>query len=75
MIVASHESINGDYKKIRDMFKHNSCDLNKEERLEYINIYCFIHAIILMNATNCLHKTTLSWWNATENNCKIFSKR
>lgn len=40
MIVASHESINGDYKKLRDMFKNNSHDLSEEERLEYINIYC-----------------------------------
>ena len=40
MIVASHESINGDYKKLKDMFKNNSHDLNKEKRLEYINIYC-----------------------------------
>ena len=40
MIVASHESINGDYKKLRAMFKSNSHDLSEEERLEYINIYC-----------------------------------
>lgn len=40
MIVASHESINGDYKKLRDMFKNNSHDLSEEERLEYINVYC-----------------------------------
>ena len=40
MIVASHESISGDYKKLRDMFKNNSHDLSEEERLEYINIYC-----------------------------------
>jgi len=41
MIVASHESINGDYKKLRDMFKNNNHDLSEEERLEYINIYCY----------------------------------
>ncbi len=40
MIVASHESINGNYKKLKDMFKNNSRDLSKEEKLEYINIYC-----------------------------------
>lgn len=40
MIVASHDSINGDYTKLRDMFKKNSKILNEEERLEYINIYC-----------------------------------
>ncbi len=40
MIVASHESINGDYEKLKDMFKNNSYILNKEERLKYINIYC-----------------------------------
>ena len=40
MIVASHDSINGDYKKLKDMFQKNSKILSKEERLEYINIYC-----------------------------------
>ncbi len=40
MIVASHESINGDYKKLREMFKHNSYVLSNEERLEHIIIYC-----------------------------------
>jgi cell filamentation protein len=40
MIVASHESINGDYEKLNNMFKNNSYDLSEEERLEYINIYC-----------------------------------
>lgn len=40
MIIASHESINGDYKKLRDMFKNNSHDLSEGERLEYINVYC-----------------------------------
>ena len=39
MIVASHESINGDYKKLKEMFKSNSHNLSEEERLEYINIY------------------------------------
>lgn len=40
MIVASHDSINVDYTKLKDMFKKNSKVLNEEERLEYINIYC-----------------------------------
>ncbi len=40
MIVASHESMNGDYKKLKDMFKNNSYNLSEEERLVYINIYC-----------------------------------
>ena len=40
MIVASHESINGNYKKLKDMFKENSHIISEEERLEYINIYC-----------------------------------
>lgn len=35
-----HESINGDYKKLKDMFKKNSKIISEEERLEYINIYC-----------------------------------
>lgn len=40
MIVTSHESINGDYKKLKDMFKNNSHGLSEEERLEYIKVYC-----------------------------------
>ncbi len=40
MIVASHESINGNYKKLKDMFKNNSHDLSEEERLEYVNVNC-----------------------------------
>ncbi len=40
MIIASHESINGSYKKLKNMFKNNSHDLSEEEKLEYINIYC-----------------------------------
>ena len=40
MIIASHESINGDYKKLEDMFINNSKILREEERLEYINVYC-----------------------------------
>ncbi len=41
MIIASLESINGDYKKLKDMFRNNCHTLIEEERLEYINIYCF----------------------------------
>lgn len=40
MIVASHESINGDCAKLKDMFKNNSYILSEEKRLSYINIYC-----------------------------------
>ena len=40
MIIASHESINGDYKKLKDMFKKNSHNIDEKEKLEYINIYC-----------------------------------
>ncbi len=40
MIVASHESINGDYKKLKNMFKNNSYILSEEKKLEYINTYC-----------------------------------
>ena len=40
MIIASHESINGNCKKLKDMFKKNSYNLNESERIEYINIYC-----------------------------------
>ena len=40
MIIASHESINDDYKKLREMIKNNSHILSKEERLKYVNTYC-----------------------------------
>ena len=40
MIVASHESINGNYKKLRDMFKNNSHSISERERIDYINVYC-----------------------------------
>ncbi len=48
-IVASHESINGDYKKLKDMFKNNSHIISEEERLEYINIYCLKELKQLLN--------------------------
>lgn len=40
MIVASHESINGNYEKLREIFKKNSNTLDKQSTLAYINIYC-----------------------------------
>lgn len=40
MIVASHDSINGDYTKLKGIFKNNSHIISEEERLEYINVYC-----------------------------------
>ena len=41
MIVASHDSINGDYTKLKGLFKNNSHIISEGERSEYINIYCF----------------------------------
>lgn len=43
MIVASHESINGKYKKLMNLFKKNSHRLSEEERQKYINIYCTVN--------------------------------
>lgn len=40
MIIASHESINGDYEKLKEMFKNNSRNLSEKEKIECINIYC-----------------------------------
>lgn len=40
MIIASHESINGNYQQLKDMFKNNSYLLSNEEKVKYINIYC-----------------------------------
>ncbi|MFA7515088.1 MAG: Fic family protein, partial [Bacilli bacterium] len=40
MIVASHESINGDYEKLTTMFKNCSKPIKKEEQLKYIELYC-----------------------------------
>ena len=40
MIVASHDSINGKYRKLKVMFKNNSHTMNEKERLKYINLYC-----------------------------------
>ena len=40
MIIASHDSINGNYEKLTTMFKKNSMQLPLEKQLEYIKIYC-----------------------------------
>lgn len=40
MIIASHESVNGNNEKLKDMFSQNSYILNDKDRLEYVNIYC-----------------------------------
>ncbi len=40
MIIASHESINGKYDKLKKMFDKNSKPLSKKEQLHYINRYC-----------------------------------
>lgn len=42
MIIASHDSINGNYGKLRNMFKSNSHFLIDKERKEYIELYCSI---------------------------------
>ena len=40
MIIASHESINGDYDKLTTMFNKCSKPLSKENQIEYIDLYC-----------------------------------
>lgn len=40
MIIASHESVNGNVRKLKIMFENNSKSISKEEQLEYINLYC-----------------------------------
>ncbi len=40
MIIASHDSISGNYDKFKEMFKNNSHIISERERLEYINLYC-----------------------------------
>ncbi len=40
MIIASHESINGNYEKLMTMFKSNIHIISEEKRLEYVDIYC-----------------------------------
>lgn len=40
MIEASHDSINGHYEKLLNIFKENSNIISEEERQEYIDMYC-----------------------------------
>ena len=40
MIIASHESINGDITKLKTMFEKNSYILSEIERINYIDMYC-----------------------------------
>ena len=40
MIIVSHESINGNFRKLKEMFKNNSHILSEEERLKYVDTYC-----------------------------------
>ena len=40
MIIASHDSINGHYEKLFDIFKKNSIPLSEEERICFIKLYC-----------------------------------
>lgn len=40
MIIASHESINGDYEKLTEIFYENSEPLSIDKQLEYIDMYC-----------------------------------
>ena len=49
MIIASHDSINGDYKKLTKMFIDNAKPLTLEQQLNYINLYCLkdIYNIII----------------------------
>ena len=40
MIVASHDSINGHYEELFEIFKKNSALLTEEERIYFIKLYC-----------------------------------
>lgn len=40
MIIASHDSINGHYEKLLDMFKKNSSLLSNEEKNYFVKLYC-----------------------------------
>lgn len=40
MIIASHDSINGNYEKLMSIFKNNSSILSKEKQYKYIEMYC-----------------------------------
>jgi len=46
MIIASHESINGDYDNLTKMFKKHSKILNKEEQFYYIELYILSESLI-----------------------------
>ena len=40
MIIASHDSINGHYEKLFEIFKNNSALLSEKERIYFIKLYC-----------------------------------
>ena len=40
MVIASHDSINGNYKRLKEMFKNNSYIISDKDTKKYINIYC-----------------------------------
>lgn len=40
MVIASHDSINGNYKRLKEMFKNNSHIISDKDTKKYINIYC-----------------------------------
>ncbi len=40
MIEASHDSINGHFEKLMNLFKDNSNVITEEERQQYIDMYC-----------------------------------
>lgn len=40
MIIASHESINGHYDMLKQLFFDNCKLINKLEQIKYVNSYC-----------------------------------
>ena len=40
MIIASHDSINGHYEKLLDMFRKNSSLLSNDEKIYFVKLYC-----------------------------------
>jgi len=52
MIIASHESINGHNKKLKEMFSQNSYILTDKDRMEYVNIYCSDNLKLLIKREN-----------------------
>lgn len=40
MIVASHDSINGHYEKLLEIFKNNFTPISEDERIFFIKLYC-----------------------------------